>query len=191
MRCRAGVLVIFMLGILPLLGCSVSVQSTQVSFLKGMLAKKDRPPEKNWRVIWRDKEYFGYAVNFEGGSYFANPDGLLVHFDGWQVVGLNLPGLGVNKVSEISYENKAGGGRVLTYKDGRSRTLTSDRCEPWAKTAESGPPSQARRMGWFQRCQAEHGFYHNEMELNDAGQLVRLVFTVKPKTSPMVVEYMH
>jgi hypothetical protein len=46
-------------------------------------------------------------------------------------------------------------------------------------------------MGWFQRCQAEHGFYHNEMELNDAGQLVRLVFTVKPKTSPMVVEYMH
>jgi hypothetical protein len=111
-----------------------------------MLAKKDRPPEKNWRVIWRDKEYFGYAVNFVGGTYFANPDGLLVHFDGWQVVGLNLPSLGVNKFSEISYENKAGGGRVLTYKDGRSRTLTLDRCEPWAK--QQKVDRQVRHEEW-------------------------------------------
>jgi hypothetical protein len=46
-------------------------------------------------------------------------------------------------------------------------------------------------MGWLQRCQAEHGFYRNEIELNDAEQLVRLVFTVKPKTRPTIVEYIH
>ena len=174
-----------------LVGCSVSVQSTQVSFLKGMLEKKDRPPEKNWRVIWRNKEYLGFAVNFEGGTYFANEDGLLVNFDGWQVVGLSLPGLGVNKVSEISYQNQADGGRVLTYKDGRNEILTADSCARWAKTTEGGAPSRARRVGWLQRCQAEQGFYHNEIELNDAEQLVRLVFIVKPKSSPMVVEYIQ
>jgi hypothetical protein len=169
--------------------CLSAVHSGE--FFKRDVSEKRPATRKELACDLARQRILGYAVNFEGGSYFANPDGLLVHFDGWQVVGLNLPGLGVNKVSEISYENKAGGGRVLTYKDGRSRTLTSDRCEPWAKTAESGPPSQARRMGWFQRCQAEHGFYHNEMELNDAGQLVRLVFTVKPKTSPTIVEYIH
>ena len=92
-----GLFVVIFLGLLPLLGCSVSLQSTQYSFLAEMLQKKDPPPQKNWRVIWRNKEYLSYAVNFENGTYFANEEGLLVSFDGWQVVGLNLPGLGVKK----------------------------------------------------------------------------------------------
>ncbi len=191
MKGCGGLFVFFLVGWLPLLGCSVSVQSTQVSFLKGMLEKKDRPPEKNWRVIWDNKEYLGFAVNFDGGTYFANEDGLLVSFDGWQVVGLNLPGLGTNKVSDISYQSQPDGGRVLTYSDRRGKTLSEDLCESWIKKTEIGAPSPKREPEWLQMCQSGDGFYHNEIELNDSGQLVRLVFTVKPKAGQLRMEYIQ
>jgi hypothetical protein len=40
-------------------------------------------------------------------------------------------------------------------------------------------------------CQSGDGFYHNEIELNDSGQLVRLVFTVKPKAGQLRMEYIQ
>ncbi|MEL0048404.1 MAG: hypothetical protein VW867_07140 [Gammaproteobacteria bacterium] len=166
----------------------MSLQSTQYSFLAEMLQKKYPPPQKNWRVIWRNKEYLSYAVNFENGTYFANEEGLLVSFDGWQVVGLNLPGLGVNKVADIDHHKQLDGYRLLTYKDGLGRSVSIDRCEPWEKIINNAPANEGTQVWWLQRCRSGDHNYRNQIKLNDRGQLVGLVFTVMKKMDPVVIE---
>ena len=195
MRVPRGVAALVAVSCFLLTGCSVSLHSSQYTFLKGLpvkkglLVQKEQPPEKNWRMVWRNEEYLGYAINFEGGTYFGNEDGLLVNFDGWQVIQLNLPGLGVNQVADIRYLSQPGGDRLLTYKDGRGQSLGVDRCGAWEKTINSGVPSQAPEVDWLQQCQSGDSTYHNAIEVNDQSQLVRLVFTVIPRTNPAVIEY--
>jgi hypothetical protein len=191
MSIRAKALVHIIVCGFVLAGCTVSLQSAQYSFLKGLLAKQENPPEKNWRVVWDDKEYRGYAVNFDGGIYFANEEGLLVSFDGWQVIELRLPGLGVNKIADIRYQVQPDGARLLNYADDRGRSFAIDRCQSWKRTTDVGSPGLTPEVEWQQACWSADGSYQNAIELNDRGQLVKLIFTVLPRRNPVVIEYLQ
>ena len=72
------VMVMAMLVVAACSGCSVSLQSSQYAFVKNMLQPDAPIAEKNWLVSWGGRVYPVYAVNHDGGIYFADESGLLV-----------------------------------------------------------------------------------------------------------------
>ena len=70
---------------LLLSGCNVSFQSSQFNFVNGLFARESPQPEKNWEVRWLGKTYPVFAVNHDGGTFFADEYGFIVSFDGWQI----------------------------------------------------------------------------------------------------------
>ena len=72
-------------------GCSF--HSNQLSALS-TLWSEDSGPQKNWRVSWDGELTDVYAINVQDQIIFADGDGFLLRFDGWQITSIEgvLPG---------------------------------------------------------------------------------------------------
>lgn len=179
------VLRIFCAGIAVVLlsACNVTFQSSQYNFVKGLFAQEAPALEKNWQVRWQGRSYDVYAINHEGGTFFANEKGLLVVFDGWQVTELSLPGSTGEKVATVDTKTSANGSVTLQYRKGGREKLAEDVCLAWQRELHG-----SSLRGWRQICEGSMGDYTNEIELNELGQLVLLRFALLPGGQPIDIE---
>ena len=171
------------IAVLLLSACNVTFQSSQYSFVKGLFAQEAPALEKNWQVRWQGRRYDVYAINHEGGTFFADEKGLLVAFDGWQVTELSLPDLKGEKVATVDTTISADGSVTLQYRKGGREELAEDVCLAWERELQ-GP----RLLGWRQVCEGLMGAYTNEILLNEVGQLVSLRFVLLPSVQPIEIE---
>ena len=169
-------------------GCSVSFQSSQFNFVKGLFAQKSPEPEKNWQVRWQGKNYVVFAINHDGGTFFADELGFIVSFDGWQIRHVSISQSKGGKIAVIEKTTTDDGVISLDYSDGEARRLAQDICQAWERTTGTV---------WEQNCKiakksadsvnAANTGYTNTIELNTAGELIALRFMVLPGTAPMEI----
>jgi len=173
---------------LLLSGCNVSFQSSQFNFVKGLFAQESPEPEKNWQVRWQGKIYPVFAVNHDGGTFFADEHGFIVSFDGWQIRQVSVSQSKDGKIAVIEKTTTDDGAILLDYSDGNARRLAQDICQAWERTTGAG---------WEQNCKvakksadnvdASNAGYTNTIELNTNGELVALRFMVLPGKAPMQI----
>jgi hypothetical protein len=173
---------------LLLSGCNVTFQSSQFNFVKGLFAQESPLPEKNWQVRWQGKTYPVFAVNHDGGTFFADEHGFLVSFDGWQIRQVSISRSKDEKIAVIEKTTSDDGTISLDYRDGNSRRLARDNCQAWVRTTGTG---------WAQDCKsakksganavASDAGYTNTIELNMNGELVALRFMVLPGADLMQI----
>ncbi len=174
--------VLLMLFVLLSTGCNVSFQSAQLSFVKNLL--KAEPPvyEKNWQVTWGERVYPVYAVNHNGGIYFANEYGLLVSFEGSQVTSLSLPSFRNKKAAQITKMVLDGDTISLQFQNEDGRTIGNHLCSSWQSVV-----SQDGSKGWNQECADGSVMYTNEIRANERSQIVALKQVVVPGVAPIVI----
>ena len=173
---------------LLLSGCNVTFQSSQFNFVKGLFAQESPQPEKNWQVRWQGKIYPVFAVNHDGGTFFADEHGFIVSFDGWQIRQVSVSQSKDGKIAVIEKTTTDDGAILLDYRDGNARRLAQDICQAWERTTGAG---------WEQNCKvakksadnvdASNAGYTNTIELNTNGELVALRFMVLPGKAPMQI----
>ena len=173
---------------LLLSGCNVTFQSSQFNFVKGLFAQESPLPEKNWQVRWQGKTYPVFAVNHDGGTFFADEYGFLVSFDGWQIRQVSIAQTKDGKIAVIEKSTAEDGAISLDYRDGNARRLAQDICQAWERTTGTG---------WAQDCKsakkgaenadASYAGYTNTIELNTNGELVALRFMVLPGADLMQI----
>ncbi len=182
---RWGVHLIFgALTALLLTGCNVSFQSSQFNFVKGLFAQNPPQPEKNWEVLWQGRLYPVFAINHDGGTFFANEDGFIVSFDGWQIRQVSSSQAEGGKIALIEKTTADDGVISLDYMDSNAMRLAQDHCEAWERTIGTG---------WQQNCRsvkdtdASYAGYSNKIVLNTNGELVALRFMVRPGANPIQI----
>ena len=163
-------------------GCNVSLQSSQYAFAKNLVTPKQPVAEKNWQVSWGGRVYPVYAINHDGGIYFADESGLLVSFDGSQVTSLTLPGSPNEKVAQITKVFSGDGSISLQYQNEDGRTIDNHRCSSWRSIG-----TQYGTMGWDQQCAGASGMYTNEIRANEQNQVVALKHVVVPGSAAIVI----
>jgi hypothetical protein len=173
---------------LLLSGCNVTFQSSQFNFVKGLFAQESPMPEKNWQVRWQGKIYPVFAVNHDGGTFFADEYGFIVSFDGWQIRQVSVSQSKDGKTAVIEKTTTDDGAILLDYSDGNARRLAQDICQAWVRTTGTG---------WEQDCKiakksadnadAFNAGYTNKIELNTNGELVALRFMVLPGADLMQI----
>ena len=176
------VMVMAMLVVAACSGCSVSLQSSQYAFVKNMLQPDAPIAEKNWLVSWGGRVYPVYAVNHDGGIYFADESGLLVSFDGSQVTSLTLPGSLNKKVAQITKEFLDDGAISLQFQNEDGRTIGNHRCSSWESIE-----TQVGTIGWDQQCRGASGMYTNEVRANGQNQVVALKQVLVPGVAAIVI----
>ena len=163
-------------------GCNVSLQSSQYAFVKNLVKTEQPIAEKNWQVSWGGRVYPVYAVNHDGGIYFADESGLLVSFDGSQVTSLRLPGSLSKKVAQITKVFSDDGAIALQFQNEDGRTIGNHRCSSWESIG-----TRYSTMGWDQQCIGESGMYTNEIRTNEQNQVVALKHVVVPGVAAIVI----
>ena len=163
-------------------GCNISLQSSQYAFVKNVLKADPPVVEKNWQVSWGGRVYPVYAVNHDGGIYFADEAGLLASFDGWQVTSLTLPGSLNKKVAQITREFSDDGSISLHFQNEDGRNVGSHRCSSWESIG-----AQYGTMGWDQECTGAAGMYTNEIRTNEQNQVVALKQALLPGVAAIVI----
>ena len=147
------------------------------------MLKPDAPiAEKNWLVSWGGRVYPVYAVNHDGGIYFADESGLLVSFDGSQVTSLTLPGSLNKKVAQITKEFLDDGAISLQFQNEDGRTIGNHRCSSWESIE-----TQVGTIGWDQQCRGASGMYTNEVRANGQNQVVALKQVLVPGVAAIVI----
>ena len=179
-RCCQGLLL--MLFVVSSIGCNVSLQSSQYDFVKNLLKSEPQVAEKNWQVTWDGRVYFVYAINHDGGIYFANESGFLVSFDGSQVTSLSLPGPRIKKEMQITKTVLDDGTISLQFQNKGGRSLGNHICSSWQSVV-----SQDGSTGWKQKCADGSDMYTNEIRANDQGQIVSLKHVLVPGVAPIVI----
>ena len=152
---------------LLLSGCNVTFQSSQFNFVKGLFAQESPLPEKNWQVRWQGKIYPVFAVNHDGGTFFADEYGFLVSFDGWQIRQVSIAQTKDGKIAVIEKSTAEDGAISLDYRDGNARRLAQDICQAWERTTGTG---------WEQNCK-------NANKIAEKRKLRRAT-QVRPKETP-------
>ena len=163
-------------------GCNVSLQSSQYEFVKNLVNPEQPVAEKNWQVTWVGRVYPVYAINHDGGIYFADEAGLLVSFDGSQVTSLTLPGRQNKKVAQITKVFSDDGAISLQFQNENDRRVGNHRCSSWESIE-----TQVGTIGWDQQCRGESGMYTNEIRANEQNQVVALKQVLMPGVAAIVI----
>ena len=174
--------VMLMMFVLSSTGCNVSLQSSQLTFVKNLLKAEPPVAKKNWLVTWGERVYAVYAVNHEGGIYFANESGVLVSFNGSQVTSLSLPSFQNKKVVQITKMVLDDGTISLQFQNEGGRKIGRHLCSSWQSVV-----SQAGSKGWNQECADGSNVYTNEIRTNDQSQIVALKQVLVPGVAPILI----
>ena len=176
--CQAVMLMLF---VVSSSGCNVSLQSSQYAFVKNVLKPEPPVAEKNWQVTWGGRDYLVYAVNHDGGIYFANESGFLVSFDGSQVTSLST-GARNKKMVQITKVVMDDGTISLQFQNENGRNVGNHLCSSWQPIA-----SQDETKGWDQQCADGSRRYTNEIRTNAQNQVVALKQVLVPGVAAIVI----
>jgi hypothetical protein len=162
--------------------CGVTLQSNQYSFLKALFEPRQKVPEKNWQVTWRQRVYSVYAINHESGTYFANEQGLLARFYDWQVLDLSMPGSLGKKTATVNKEVLEDGSISLQFVGAAGDATLEHNCSTWRRALTDSMSSV-----WHQQCLGHAREYVNEIRMDKEGQLVALTFVLVPGVEPILI----
>ena len=177
---------LFFVGCIGSLG-GCSFHSNQLSALS-TLWSEDSGPQKNWRVSWDGELTDVYAINAKDQIIFADGDGFLLRFDGWQITSIEgvLPGGEALNLDIFDDQNDQS--LILKYSGSRSN-FGQQRCTRWSLVNGSDADA-ASDLIYQQRCDSGMAVATHSLRLNSDRQLLALRFTFHPARPPAIVRYM-
>ena len=157
--------------LLALSGCAYTTFSApQFETVRALLPKEpavDFEP-LTWTLYWAGEAQPVVPVAVSGQFVFTHRSGVEVTFDGWQIT--RVAGLLGREV----LTRALGEDSVLRMSAG-SRQILATPCAPWAREP----------LRWVQRCE---GLPDSEITLDEAGNILRLSFTIHPSYPALVLE---
>jgi hypothetical protein len=181
---------VFVLLLFCLLGSGCSFHSNQLEALKTIF-RKDSGPEPQWRISWEGLTADVFAVNAGSSIFFANSDGILVHFNGAFVE--KIEGVRLNaRVSMDIFISKAklDGSEVFSYR-GPTSNLGDLLCDSPNESINdlALEVGSMRVIEITQKCFVEDRVLEQSITLNQTRQLVGLKFYVHPERLPVTIRY--
>ena len=171
--------------IILLSGCSF--HSSQWNTLSS-LWQEEGGPQKNWQVRWSDRVFDVFAINAGQEVIFADGDGFILRFDGWQVTRVEglLPAQDTLNISKE--EPSSGEGMLLQYAGTASR-FGEQQCTNWLLSDRVGSNDPEQYAVYQQDCATGQGPVTHSIALNGERQLVALSFTLHPAYAPASVRF--
>ena len=166
-------------------GCSF--HSNQWSALSALWSKGSGP-QKNWRVSWDGNLIDVYAINTPDQVIFADGDGFLLRFDGWQITNIQgvLPGDEALNLDVI--DDQEDQSLILKYSGSRS-DFGEQRCTRWF-LVNGTDEEAASDLIYQQRCDSGMAVVTHSLRLNSDRQLLAMRFTFHPARPPAIIRYM-
>jgi hypothetical protein len=163
-----------------------SFHSNQLSALSALWSEESGP-QKNWRVSWDGDIFDVYAINAPEKVIFANGEGFLLHFDGWQITSVQgiLPGNEALNLDVV--DNQVDQSIVLKYSGLRSK-FGEQRCTRWALANGSELEADSDLI-YEQRCDSGTIVTTHAVRLNSDNQLLAMRFTFHPARAPGIIRY--
>ena len=181
---------IFVLLLFCLFGTGCSFQSNQLDALKTIF-REDSGPEPQWVFSWEGLTEKVFAVNAGPSIFFANSDGILVHFNGVFVE--KIEGVRLNSRAEMDIsitKTKIDASEVFSYR-GATSALGDMLCD----APEESINNLALEVGSMQsikitqKCFIEDRVVEQSITLNQKRQLMGLKFFVHPARQPVTIRY--
>jgi hypothetical protein len=151
----------------------------------------DSGPEAQWVFSWEGLTEKVFAVNAGPSIFFANSDGILVHFNGVFVEKIEGVRLNSGEKMDISItKTKMDASEVFGY-----RGATSDLGDILCDSPEESINNLALTVGSMQvieiiqKCLIEDRVVKQSITLNQTRQLVGLQFFVHPARQPVTIRY--
>ena len=180
----------FVLLLFCLAGYGCSFHSNQLEALKTII-RKESGPEPQWLFSWRDQTEKVFAVNAGSSIFFANSDGVLVHFNGSFVEKIEGVRLKTRMAMDISItKTKLEESEVFSY-----RGLTADFGDLLCGLPSEVSSKLALKTGIMrtkvirQNCTIDENFVYQSITLNESRQLVGLQFVLHPAHEPATIRY--
>ena len=180
----------FVLLLFFLFGTGCSFHSNQLDALKTIF-REDSGPEAQWVFSWEGLTEKVFAVNAGTSIFFANSDGILVHFNGVFVEKIEGVRLNSGAKMDISItKTKMDASEVFSYR-GATSNLGDMLCDP----PEESINNLALRVGSMQvieimqKCLIEDRVVEQSITLNQTRQLMGLQFFVHPAREPVTIRY--
>ncbi len=181
---------IHVLLVLCLFGSGCSFHSSQLEALKTIF-QEDSGPEPQWVFSWGDVSERVFAVNAGPSIFFANSDGILVHFNGVFVEKIEGVRLNARAATDISItKRKMDGSDVFSYR-GAGSVLGDLLCDSPKEsiddlTLEVG---NMQVIEITQKCFVDDRVVEQNITLNQTRQLMGLQFFVHPAREPVTIHY--
>ena len=181
---------VFLLLLLCLLGTGCSFRSNQLEALKTIF-REETGPKPQWVFSWGDLTEEVFAVNAGSSIFFANSDGILVHFNGAFVE--KIEGVRLNSRTEMDIsiaKTKTDASEIFSYR-GATSSLGDMLCD----SPEERINNLALKVGSMQvfeitqRCFIEDKVVKQSITLNQTRQLMGLQFFVHPARQPVTIRY--
>lgn len=180
----------FVLLLFCLFGTGCSFHSNQYEALKKILTK-DSGPQPQWVFSWGGVTEKVFAINSGASIFFANSDGILVHFNGAFVEKVEGLKLNPRMALDISItKTEVDGAEVFNY-SGPNSDLGDLLCDSPNETANE----LALEIGGMrvieitQKCFVEDRVLEQNIVLNQMRQLMGLQFFVHPGRLPVTIRY--
>ena len=173
-----------------LFGTGCSFHSNQLDALKTIFWV-DSGPEPQWVFSWEGITEKVFAVNAGPSIFFANSDGILVHFNGVFVE--KIEGVRLNSRAEMDIsitKAKMDASEIFSYR-GATSALGDMLCDP----PEESINNVALKIGTMQvieitqKCLIEDRVVKQGIILNQMRQLMGLQFFVHPARQPVTIRY--
>ena len=180
----------FALLLFCLFGTGCSFHSNQLEALKTIF-REDSGPEPQWVFSWEGQTEKVFAVNAGPSIFFANSDGILVHFNGVFVE--KMEGVRFNSGAEMDIsitKTTMDASEVFSYR-GAASALGDMLCN----SPEESINNLALKVGSMQvieitqKCFIEDRVVEQSITLNQARQLMGLQFFVHPARQPVTIRY--
>ena len=173
-----------------LFGIGCSFHSNQLDALKTFF-REDSSLEPRWVLSWEGQTEKVFAVNAAPSIFFANSDGILVHFNGVFVE--KIEGVKFNSGAEMDIsisKTTMDASEVFSYR-GAASALGDMLC----KSPEESINNLALKVGSMQvieitqKCFIEDRVVEQSITLNQTRQLMGLQFFVHPARQPVTIRY--
>ena len=167
-----------------LAGCSF--HSNQWNALSS-LWRQDQGPQKNWQVRWLNRTFDVYAINTDQEVIFADGEGFILRFEGWQVTqvqgllpGQNTLNIAVERLSDgtgvsLEYQGKGIGLGNTNAQIGRLKIVLITMI--------------LRVVVYQQDCTTATGPVTHSIALNGERQLMALSLTLHPMHGPASIRF--
>ena len=180
----------FVLLLFCLFGTGCSFHSNQLEALKTIF-REDSGPEPQWVFSWEGQTEKVFAVNAGPSIFFANSDGILVHFNGVFVE--KMEGVRFNSGAEMDIsitKTTMDASEVFSYR-GAASALGDMLCN----SPEESINNLTLKVGIMQvieitqKCFIEDRVVEQSITLNQTRQLMGLQFFVHPARQPVTIRY--
>ena len=180
----------FVLLLVCLAGSGCSFHSQQLEALRALIWKESGP-EPQWSFSWKEHTEKVFAVNAGSSIFFANSDGILVHFNGAFVEKIEGVKMKTRLAMDVSIsKTKLEGSEIFSYR-GPSADFGDLYCGlPFEVSSELALKTGIMLTKEIrQNCSVDDKLVDQRITLNESRQLVGLQFVLHPAHEPATIRY--